>query len=222
MDIGARPRSGRQVAAVGLVENIFLKHFDRSILLGSKGENVVTERVLPAASVIRRARQSDAEALSGFAARLFRDTYSSDTAASDLESYIDKNFSTERQEAEIFDPSAAVFVAMVDDLIIGYAHVVVRSADGRSALLNRIYVDAEWRGSGLASRLLDVVINEFEQRGVTHLELTVFERNSRAVAFYKRVGFAVIGNTTFMVGEDPQTDVVMQLDLIGRLNGRSA
>nr|WP_246805794.1 GNAT family N-acetyltransferase [Rhizobium leguminosarum] len=54
----------------------------------------------------------------------------------------------------------------------------------------------------MASRLLDVVINEFEQRGVTHLELTVFERNSRAVAFYKRVGFAVIGNTTFMVGED--------------------
>ncbi|WP_246764408.1 GNAT family N-acetyltransferase [Rhizobium leguminosarum] len=85
--------------------------------------------------------------MSGFAARLFRDTYGSDTAASDLESYIDKNFSTERQEAGILDPSAAVFVAMVDDLIIGYAHVVVRSADGRSALLNRIYVDAEWRGA---------------------------------------------------------------------------
>ncbi|UVD56078.1 GNAT family N-acetyltransferase [Rhizobium sp. Pop5] len=181
----------------------------------------MTEHALPAASVIRRARRSDARALSGFAARLFRDTYGSDTAASDLESYIDKNFSTERQEAEIANPSAAVFVAISDDLIIGYADVVLRSADGASALLNRIYVDAEWRGRGLAGGLLDAAIGESAQRGATHLELTVFERNSRALAFYKRAGFAATGSTTFMVGDDPQTDVVMQLDLIGRLDGRS-
>ncbi|NYJ12817.1 GNAT superfamily N-acetyltransferase [Rhizobium leguminosarum] len=181
----------------------------------------MTERGLPGASVIRRARRSDAEALSGFAARLFRDTYSSDTAASDLDSYIYKNFNSARQETEIADPSAAVFVAMADDLIIGYAHVLVRSADGRSALLNRFYVDAEWRGSGLARGLLDAVIDESGQRAVSQLELTVFERNSRALAFYKRVGFVAIGSTTFMVGADLQTDVVMQLDLIGRLDGGS-
>ena len=182
----------------------------------------MTEHALPAASVIRRARRSDARALSSFAARLFRDTYDSSTEASDLESYIGKNFSAERQEDEIADPSAAVFVAMADDLIIGYAHVVARSGDGRSARLNRIYVDAEWRGSGLASGLLDTVVGEAGQRGATHLELTVFERNSRALAFYKRAGFAAIGSTTFMVGEDPQTDVVMQLDLSKQLNGGSA
>lgn len=179
----------------------------------------MTEGALPAASMIRRARRSDAEALSDFAVRLFRDTYSGDTAASDLESYIDEHFSTERQAAEIDDPSAAVFVAMVDNLIIGYAHVVVRLADERSALLKRIYVDAGWRGRGLASGLLDAVVGEAGERGVRHLELTVFERNNRALAFYRRVGFAASGSTTFMVGEDPQTDVVMQLDLVGRLNG---
>ncbi|MBB2706258.1 MULTISPECIES: hypothetical protein [Rhizobium] len=74
----------------------------------------MTEGALPAASMIRRARRSDAEALSDFAVRLFRNTYSGDTAASDLESYIDEHFSTERQAAEIDDPSAAVFVAMAE------------------------------------------------------------------------------------------------------------
>ncbi|ANL73623.1 GCN5-related N-acetyltransferase protein [Rhizobium phaseoli] len=131
-------------------------------------------------------------------------------------------FSTGRQAAEIDDPSAAVFVAMADNLIIGYAHVVVRLADERSALLKRIYVDAGWRGRGLAGGLLDAVVGEAGKRGVTHLELTMFERNNRALAFYTRVGFAAIGSTTFMVGEDPQTDVVMQLDLAGRLNGELA
>lgn len=168
--------------------------------------------------VIRRACQSDAEALSGFAARLFRATYSSDTEAADLDAYINKNFSTERQEEEIADLSAAVFLATVDDLIIGYAHVVVGSADSRSALLNRIYIDTEWRGSGLANDLLDAVLSESKQRGVTRLELTVFERNERAIAFYQRAGFTATGSTTFQVGEDLQTDVVMEMDLGERFN----
>jgi ribosomal protein S18 acetylase RimI-like enzyme len=171
--------------------------------------------------VIRRACQSDAGVLSDFAARLFRATYSSDTTAADLDAYIYKNFSTERQEAEIDDLSAAVFLATVDDLIIGYAHVVVESADSRSARLNRIYIDAEWRGRGLANDLLDAVLSESEKRGVTRLELTVFERNARAIAFYKRAGFAATGSTTFAVGEDLQTDVVMEMDLYERFNSRT-
>jgi len=170
--------------------------------------------------VIRRAWQSDAGALADFAGRLFRATYSSDTPAADLDAYIYENFARERQEAEIVDLSAAVFIATVDDLIIGYAHVVVGPPDSRSALLNRIYVDAEWRGRGLANELLDAVLVESEQRGVTRLELTVFERNARAIAFYKRAGFAATGSTTFAVGEDLQTDVVMEMHLDDRFNSR--
>ncbi|MBY5441628.1 GNAT family N-acetyltransferase [Rhizobium leguminosarum] len=170
--------------------------------------------------VIRRACQSDAVALSNFAARLFRATYSSNTAAADLDAYIYKNFNRERQEAEIVDLSAAVFLATIDDLIIGFAQVVVGSTESRSALLNRICIDAEWRGSGLANDLLDTVVSESAQRGVTRLELTVFERNARAIAFYKRAGFAATGSTTFAVGDDLQTDVVMEMDLEARFNRR--
>ncbi len=154
--------------------------------------------------------------MSGFAARLFRATYSGDTAASDLDSYIHGSFTPERQEAEIVDPSAAVFLATANDQIIGYAHVIAGQADKRPARLNRIYIDAEWRGTGLANDILEAVLGEAAQRGVTRLELTVFERNVRAIAFYKRVGFAATGSTTFMVGDDLQADVVMEMDLAER------
>nr|WP_311202882.1 GNAT family N-acetyltransferase [Rhizobium leguminosarum] len=111
-------------------------------------------------------------------------------------------------------------MATTDDLIIGFAQVVVGSTESRSALLNRIYIDAEWRGSGLANDLLDTVVSESAQRGVTRLELTVFERNARAIAFYKRAGFAATGSTTFAVGDDLQTDVVMEMDLEARFKRR--
>ena len=164
---------------------------------------------------IRRALQSDAGALSVFAARLFRDTYCDDTAAADLDAYIDKSFRKECQEREIADHSAAIFLATGGGLIVGYAHVVIASTEISPAFLNRIYVDAEWRGVGVANGLLDAVAAEARRRGAANLELTVYERNLRAIAFYKRMGFAQTGNTTFMVGEDLQTDLVMTLDLAG-------
>jgi ribosomal protein S18 acetylase RimI-like enzyme len=170
--------------------------------------------------VIRRARQSDAAALCDFAARLFRATYASETAASDLDSYIDQNFSTERQAAEIADPSAAVLLATADDIVIGYADVIVDPADAPAAFLNRIYIDADWRGRGLANHLLDAILDEAARRGATRLTLTVFERNSRAIAFYKKVGFTPAGTTTFTVGDDVQTDIVMEMDLAARSLGR--
>jgi GNAT superfamily N-acetyltransferase len=165
---------------------------------------------------ISRASEADAAALAGFAARLFRATYSADTPAADLDAYIEKTFGKECQETEIADPLAAVFLAKADGAIIGYVYLVVDPADRRTALLSRIYVDADWRGRGLAKGLLDAVVNDCRTRNVTRLELTVFEKNARAIAFYGKVGFAVTGSTTFTVGEDVQSDLVMAMDLATR------
>ncbi|MCE0777908.1 hypothetical protein ACK1VC_19560 [Pseudomonas sp. XP2] len=41
------------------------------------------------------------------------------------------------------------------------------------------------------------------------LRLTVNDSNSRAIAFYLRNGFAVVGETTFQCGADVHRDLVM-------------
>ena len=164
---------------------------------------------------INQARQADAKALSSFASRLFRETYSDDLTAADLAQYISKSFSAERQEAEIADPAGAVFIATVDgeERIAGYTHFTADDAHPGSLLLNRLYVDAKWRGLGLAGRLLDEVVRECQRRGAEHLRLTVYEKNTRAIAFYKRSGFAVTGQATFTVGDEVQTDVEMTMPI---------
>jgi RimJ/RimL family protein N-acetyltransferase len=45
---------------------------------------------------------------------------------------------------------------------------------------------------------------------VERLQLTVYEKNARAIAFYNKVGFTPVGSTTFTVGDDVQTDIVME------------
>ena len=163
---------------------------------------------------ISRALQKDAEALSAFGSRLFRETYSADLTPADLAEYISKSFRAEHQGAEIVDPSGAVFIATVEgseERIAGYAHLVAEDANVRSLFLNRLYVDANWRGLGLAGRLLDEVVRECRRCGADHLRLTVYEKNARAIAFYKRTGFLVTGQTSFTVGNEVQTDVEMTM-----------
>ncbi len=166
---------------------------------------------------IRRAAPSDAAALAAFATRLFRATYGDDTSAADLDHYIAGAFSAEIQADEIADPSGAVFLAMAGGALAGYAHLLVTLPADGPALLNRIYVDADWRGMGLASQLVDAVATECAVRGVERLQLTVYEKNARAIAFYRKAGFMVVGHTTFTVGGDVQNDAVMELDVSGRL-----
>lgn len=140
---------------------------------------------------ISQARQADAEALSTFASRLFRETYSADLTPADLAEYISKSFRAEHQEAEIADPAGAVFIAAVDggeQRIAGYAHIAADDANPGSLFLNRLYVDASWRGLGLAGRLLEEVVRECRQRGVDHLRLTVYEKNDRAIGILQALG----------------------------------
>ncbi len=125
-------------------------------------------------------------------------------------------FRPDIQAAEIADPEAAVFLAADGDTLAGYAYLVVSPSKADASLLSRIYIDAAWRGQGLANRLLDAVVSECAARGVERLQLTVYEKNARAIAFYNKVGFTPVGSTTFTVGDDVQTDIVMERDVTAR------
>lgn len=160
--------------------------------------------------VIRPALISDAALVSDFAAEQFKATYGADTPPSDLETYISKSFTTEKQREEIESSDGHVLLAVSRDTIIGYTHVQFKADASPQAFLNRIYVEQSWKGKAVGSALLTEAIGKVRGLGAHRLKLTVYERNARAVAFYKRAGFDVIGTEVFLVGEDKQTDLVME------------
>ncbi len=163
---------------------------------------------------IRSALPSDAVSLSDFASKQFRATYGADTPAADLEAYVSKSFTTEKQLQEITNSDDAVLMSVVGETIIGYAHFKFEAGVTRSAFLNRIYVEQSWKGKAVGSALLTEVIGKARGLGADRIKLTVYEKNARAVAFYKKAGFAVVGTEVFAVGEDRQTDFVMERLLV--------
>lgn len=78
----------------------------------------------------------------------------------------------------------------------------------------RFYVDRSAHGRGVAASLMHTCLSELRSRGSGVAWLGVWERNPRAITFYRKSGFAPVGAHVFVVGSDPQRDVVMQRSLL--------
>ena len=167
---------------------------------------------------IRVATAEDAERVSTLAVRTFRETFAADNTAEDMAAYLAATFTPERQRHELADPGQRVFLLEIGAVPVGYAHLAPSAPDaavtGESPIeLVRFYVDGAWHGRGLAQQLMRAVVDEAVRLGARTLWLGVWERNPRAIAFYRKLGFIDVGSHPFVLGHDVQTDRIMQRPL---------
>lgn len=84
--------------------------------------------------------------------------------------------------------------------------------------LKRIYVLSRFRGSPLASALMQAVVDEAQAAadpaGTARLLLGVKDDNHRALAFYRKHGFSTIGTRRFDVGGSIYDDFVLARPLV--------
>jgi GNAT superfamily N-acetyltransferase len=163
----------------------------------------------------RRATTADAAALSALAERTFRATFGPDNTAADMDLHCARSFSPELQRRELANPAVATWlVEDADGSAVAYAQAHRGSAPPgvggeRPLELLRFYVDAEWHGRGLAAALMETVLEHARETGADVLWLGVWEHNPRAMRFYAKHGFAICGEQVFVLGSDPQRDLVM-------------
>jgi ribosomal protein S18 acetylase RimI-like enzyme len=168
------------------------------------------------AITVRQAILADAADVSRIAAMTFRETFEADNTSENLRQYLAESFTPQRQAAEITDPAGLVLLAQRraesgDVETVGYAHLVSGpvppAVQGPAPLeLKRLYVARVWHGQRVAQALMDAALDAARSRGARTLWLGVWERNARAVAFYTKYGFSRVGQHTFMLGADAQTD----------------
>jgi GNAT superfamily N-acetyltransferase len=124
------------------------------------------------------------------------------------------------QRREIVDPKLETWVAESDGRLVAYAQLCFGAAPpcvaGAAPVeVQRFYVDAEHHGKGLAQELMAVLLARARARGADAVWLGVWERNPRAIAFYRKCGFEPCGDQVFLLGRDPQRDLVLSLRLRG-------
>lgn len=168
----------------------------------------------PAAAIhISSGLPSEASELASFAALTFTETFGADNRPEDLRVHLAASFGIAQQTRELLDPGEVTLLARQGMTLIGFAQVRRKSPPpgitlDRPVELHRFYVARSAHGSGIAQQLMRAVHDTAAQFGARQLWLGVWERNPRAIAFYKKTGFVDVGSTDFHVGADRQTDRV--------------
>ena len=163
---------------------------------------------------IRQAHSDDAEVLAHIAEHTFRETFATEDNLADMELYCSENFGTKLQRQEILAPNCVTLLAEVEGRVVAFAQVLLRSpkecvAADHPSELNRLYVEKEWHGKGVAHKLMSEILSVAAAAGADYVWLGVWEHNPRAIAFYGKYGFKVVGEHFFQFGSDPHRDLVM-------------
>jgi ribosomal protein S18 acetylase RimI-like enzyme len=157
--------------------------------------------------IVRRAEPDDAAALAALARETFIDAFGADNTAEDMAMYTAAEFGPAQQRREIVDPN--IVTLLIDDV----AYAQLRRTPGAvhgDVELARFYVRRAHHGRGVAQALMSAVVAEARALGATALWLGVWERNARAIAFYRKCGFERCGAQPFLLGRDLQSDWIMR------------
>lgn len=164
---------------------------------------------------IRAAVPADSAALAALGERTFRDTFAADNTPENIAAHLAATYSPARQAAELADPRRTTLVAATPaGELIGFVQLFAGEAPAAvtgpaPVEILRLYVDRGYHGRGVAHRLMTAAVEAAAARGAGTLWLGVWERNPRAIAFYRKWGFEDVGSHEFLLGSDRQTDRLM-------------
>lgn len=124
--------------------------------------------------------------------------------------------------ARYLDAGARAFLAEAEPggAPVGYAMLTapeLEQAGPGDLELKRIYLLSRFHGSGIAAGLMDAAVSA--AGGAPRLLLGVKNDNDRALGFYRKQGFGLIGTRRFSVGGHQYDDFVLARNLICELTG---
>ena len=158
---------------------------------------------------------SDVSILRGIARDTFIETFSEANKAEDIDRYLAKNFSEDQLARELSNPNSFFYVAEVNGNVVGYlklntAHAQTEPQAADALEIERIYVLGSYHGGGVGQALYHHAMSVAEDRKASYVWLGVWEHNHRALRFYEKNGFTAFGTHIFQLGNDQQTDILMQ------------
>ena len=173
---------------------------------------------LPSSWTLRRAGPADLAAYGELCRATFTATFRAFHDADSMARHVAWAFNDDRLGADMTDAARTVIVATAGDDLIGY--VLLRAGDAPPAVraarpveIGRFYVASPWHGRGVADALMDAAIAEARHRGADVAWLAAWEQNPRALRFYARRGFAVVGNATYLFDGQTEHDYLHTLTL---------
>lgn len=167
---------------------------------------------------IRRAIPDDAGMLAEISRQTFYETFAAQNTEEDMQQYLHDQLGEPKLLRELATPGSSFYFLYKGQQTAGYLKLNCQNAQtipgkGGSLEIERIYVLKQFQGMGLGKELLNHALEQAVEENCTSVWLGVWEHNTRAIAFYERNGFLRTGAHDFILGNDVQTDLIMELPL---------
>ena len=144
----------------------------------------------------------DAASLSEMGKRTFLDAHSQSASPVDIAHYIETKYGIGEIETELKNPDYIYRLIYKTQEPAGYSKIILNSSPTNfrfenATKLERLYIEKKFYGLNFAQELLHYNIGyskSYDQKGMW---LFVWVENLRAIAFYKKLGFEIVGAYNF-------------------------
>ena len=99
----------------------------------------------------------------------------------------------------ITDENVGFFVAEIGKKLVGFVHAIIRDSPDmpifiprRHAIVESVLVKSGFQNRGIGRLLMDKIQEWAIAKGVTSIELNVYEFNQAAISFYERLGYQAL------------------------------
>ena len=166
----------------------------------------------------RQCLPDDIPTLCNFSYQTYNETFAHMNTPANMKAYLKQSFTINKLSRELLNSNSLFYFLYASGELAGYLKLNEAPSqtdinDMQSLEIERIYIAKEFQGEGLGNVLMNKAIDIANMRKKSYVWLGVWEKNNRAILFYKKNGFYEIGTHSFFMGEEEQTDFVMRKDL---------
>lgn len=167
---------------------------------------------------IKKIGLTDIEQLQIIGRQTFLETFADGNTEENMQKYLEEGFTIDKLTSELKNPKSEFYFALFNKKVIGYLKINFGQAqtelkDPKALEIERIYVFKKFHGKKVGQILYNTAFDIAKQKSANYLWLGVWEKNPRAINFYKKNGFVEFDKHVFKLGNDEQTDIMMKLQL---------
>ncbi len=167
---------------------------------------------------VRYATNEDAVLIADISRQTFYETFAPENRKEDMDKFLSEQFTRGKLIMEVANMENIFLLAYSGDVVAGYAKL--REAIQPKKLQNvktleiaRIYAMTSMIGKGIGHLLMQTSISIAKEKGKEIIWLGVWEKNIRAIDFYKKWGFEKFDASDFLLGDEVQCDLLMKKEL---------
>jgi len=167
---------------------------------------------------IRKATYKDTELLQNIGRQTFFEKFTENNSEENMLKYASEAYSFEKIASEVNNPNSQFYLATLNNQTVGYLKINFGEAqtelqDPQALELERIYVLNEFQGQKIGQSLFEKTLEIAKQANLNYVWLGVWEENTGAIKFYEKNGLKAFSKHIFILGDDPQTDIMMKIEL---------